>query len=648
MKIKSIRISNILSFEQKDDIDQCQEIVFNEKLNIIIGPNGSGKSNFLEIINHVFRNSLFKSYQYNQTMIQDYKTKVNINLRNTITFQDRVFNIVPNRNSKNNEQKIKLKITLSDDDKQNMVFIHKYKDKINEFIKKYVDQDIVFETVSETEILNCKQIEFTFNKKTNQTVMEIDQLKTPIENYVLKYLQNFNMLQNIILVANYEEGEKWQILKNTFALISGYRNYNAVTLNFSLQPDKQNHLQSQKLQFLNETTRTTSNDEPFVFPYVTTKIGYSYHEERDSKGTKSGNLVDNLQDKTFTDINVSLKNIMKMHLDIKRDNIYTTGGTFRFISDETGDVINPAELSAGEKGIIHFIFCIHGYEIKNGVMIIDEPELHLHPQLQQKYLEMLKQTEKDEKIQFIIATHSPTFITPETIEGVLRFGMENNFTKVTNPEINTDDKILDDKDLVRILNYTNNAKVFFAKKVLMVEGETDEYFFQTFLKKYKPNNSSRGIEFLDIRGTTNYNVWKTFLGKCGIKSYFIGDLDVILSEQLGIINKTTKDTLSNDFHQDPTTQQKIVNDSSYLQNSKKDFINFIKNHNEWHNISSKLSQMESDGIFILKNGELEDYIGHNVKGKLQNVVEFCKNKFETWYASDAKVVEIQNIFSKIV
>jgi len=645
LKIKFIKISNILSFEDKP-IDECQEIIFNDKLNIIIGPNGSGKSNFLEIINLLFRNTLFKSCTYNQDLINASRQDPTVNLRETITIQNRNFNLPSNRDSDNDDEQIKLKITLSDDDKENMIFIQKKRDEINQLIQKYVNQNFVFGSLPEDDIKNCNEVEFSFNNQANRGIMVIEALSTPIENYISTYLQYFNILQNLISIAN-DKGEKWTILKNTFALISGYRNYNAVTLNFTLQSTKQNLLQSQKLQFLNETIRTANNNEPYVFPYVTTKIGYSYHEKRDAEGN-TDDLVETLNDETFTQINKSLKTIMKLRMHIKRDDIYSVGGTFQFISEETGIVINPNELSAGEKGIIHFIFCLHGYEIKNGVMIIDEPELHLHPQLQQNYLDILKQTAEKEKIQFIIATHSPVFVTPETIEGVLRFGLENDFTKVTNPQINTDDKNLDDKDLVRILNYTNNAKIFFSKKVLMVEGETDEYFFQTFLKKYKPNNSSRGIEFLDIRGTPNYNLWKTFLEKCGIKSYFIGDFDVILRKELRIINQTTKDTLSNDFKQDPTTKQNIAKDSNYLQNSKKDFFNFIKNHNEWQSISSKLSQMESDGIFILKNGELEDYIGHNVKGKLQNVAEFCKNKFETWYASDSKVVEIQNIFSKIV
>jgi DNA repair exonuclease SbcCD ATPase subunit len=66
MQIKSIKISNILSFEYKDNIDDCEKISFDTGLNILIGPNGAGKSNFLEILNQIFKTTLFKQCVFNR------------------------------------------------------------------------------------------------------------------------------------------------------------------------------------------------------------------------------------------------------------------------------------------------------------------------------------------------------------------------------------------------------------------------------------------------------------------------------------------------------------------------------------------------------------------------------------------------------
>jgi AAA15 family ATPase/GTPase len=64
MKIKSIGISNALSFAHRNNLATNPDITFdvaetNGSLNILIGPNGSGKSNFVEVLNQVFHKALF-------------------------------------------------------------------------------------------------------------------------------------------------------------------------------------------------------------------------------------------------------------------------------------------------------------------------------------------------------------------------------------------------------------------------------------------------------------------------------------------------------------------------------------------------------------------------------------------------------------
>ena len=72
-------------------------------------------------------------------------------------------------------------------------------------------------------------------------------------------------------------------------------------------------------------------------------------------------------------------------------------------------------LSSGEKQIVYRV----GYLLRNlrgingGVVLIDEPELSLHPLWQEKYLKFLREvffTGTEVSIQFIIATHSPLLL----------------------------------------------------------------------------------------------------------------------------------------------------------------------------------------------------------------------------------------------
>ena len=68
MKIKTLQISNILSFKFHETIENAEKITFEDDLNIIIGENGSGKSTALEVINFLFRRVLYKQYNVNHDL----------------------------------------------------------------------------------------------------------------------------------------------------------------------------------------------------------------------------------------------------------------------------------------------------------------------------------------------------------------------------------------------------------------------------------------------------------------------------------------------------------------------------------------------------------------------------------------------------
>jgi predicted ATP-dependent endonuclease of OLD family len=63
---------------------------------------------------------------------------------------------------------------------------------------------------------------------------------------------------------------------------------------------------------------------------------------------------------------------------------------------------------------------------------------------------------------------------------------------------------------VKILDNTRSTYAFFAKKVLLVEGETDRYFFKALNEEIKPELNQK-ITVLDIIGKPNYEVWKDFM-----------------------------------------------------------------------------------------------------------------------------------------
>ncbi len=121
MKIKSLQISNVLSFAYVDDITSAQKIGFDKNLSILIGQNGSGKSTALEVINFVFRCVLFVPYNRNADLYTK-RTTINVDEKKRILSKIdsvqyyRGFRLDRNYDFEDKEQKIRAVVELDDID----------------------------------------------------------------------------------------------------------------------------------------------------------------------------------------------------------------------------------------------------------------------------------------------------------------------------------------------------------------------------------------------------------------------------------------------------------------------------------------------------------------------------------------------------
>lgn len=75
-----------------------------------------------------------------------------------------------------------------------------------------------------------------------------------------------------------------------------------------------------------------------------------------------------------------------------------------------GNLINISNLSSGELSLFFRFFSLLKLIEDNSLVLIDEPETHLHPKWAQKFMHMLKEIFKSFKVHIIIATHSPFIV----------------------------------------------------------------------------------------------------------------------------------------------------------------------------------------------------------------------------------------------
>ena len=97
-----------------------------------------------------------------------------------------------------------------------------------------------------------------------------------------------------------------------------------------------------------------------------------------------------------------------------------------YFKNSFDELVKIDDLSTGEKEILNKAFYFFVNETKDSVILIDEPEISLHPSWQSYILKLYKNLAQKFNNQIIIATHSPQLIASTPNENLIILTKENN------------------------------------------------------------------------------------------------------------------------------------------------------------------------------------------------------------------------------
>ena len=202
-------------------------------------------------------------------------------------------------------------------------------------------------------------------------------------------------------------------------------------------------------------------------------------------------------------------------------------------------------IGGGDQEVMALTFLLRSVEVS--ILAIEEPETHLHSTLSRIFFKILKGVCENKQI--IISTHSSIFIDTLNLDYAWIFrkeGLETNQYRIQKAEN------------LNIVSYELGIRpsdIFFADRILFVEGSIDKNVYRIWAEKKGIDLISPKISVIPLRGSSKGNrhlkAWNEVTKSIPVSFYIILDNDaksqgdklieegLIESRQISILEKGT-------------------------------------------------------------------------------------------------------------
>lgn len=182
----------------------------------------------------------------------------------------------------------------------------------------------------------------------------------------------------------------------------------------------------------------------------------------------------------------SLEEIRKFFDDffspMKFKDVFIDRSPFQFaISTLLGD-IDIDDLSSGEKEILNIFIRFHQLKPKGAVILFDEADAHLHPDLDRRYLHVIKRL--GEGNQIILTTHSPEMMMAagtESLYTILKEALPNNGNQLI--------RVTEEESLHNALSELMGSRgiISINQRIIFIEGQEASSDREIFEALYPPS-----------------------------------------------------------------------------------------------------------------------------------------------------------------
>lgn len=496
MLIKRVAIENVRSF-----LDRA-ELMLDGPLSIVIGPNGGGKTNLLDTIVIVLRRYLFAS------MYAAHSPTPELPNRYQFRPNDALNNMVLERHSAGagRDQIVEVEVEVTSRDLESMRAMQADAERLTELAsKKYINLNLV-----DAKLWKLEEITVGARFKYRVVNGGLQGVENAGASF-LQYLKNFEMDGSL--------REEFELAPLATPLVYLPVNRSASGFQSNVELAGYNAFETKR-----HSDATSSRSATSIVNLAVGRLAQKYRMllEQDKGIAVSEFRADaNLRELT--------KLLEELGYSWALETINPLKNQYDIRLQKQGSSFLVGSASSGERELLTYLFAIFALNVRDALIIVDEPELHLHPKWQKTLLQLFIRLAQSTGNQFLLATHSPTFVSPESIQYVSRVFSHCQRSHII--RLNTI-VLPEARHLLNIVNSQNNERLFFADEVVLVEGLSDRIFFESVLDRYGRSSSSRSIlEVISVGGKGLFEAYAKVLRACEIRFSIISDLDYV--EQVG-------------------------------------------------------------------------------------------------------------------
>ena len=166
------------------------------------------------------------------------------------------------------------------------------------------------------------------------------------------------------------------------------------------------------------------------------------------------------------------------------------------------------------------------------LLVIEEPESHMHPQMQNAFINHLfAQVENAGGLQCVVTTHSNEIVRLSEIMQLRVLKIENGRCRAVDlrefHEREVKSKTTENRRLFNLLYSINFSDILFADKVIMYEGDTERMYIQALIRERDDLASLRTqyISYVQVGGAYAHIYKPLIVDTLHLKTAIITDID---------------------------------------------------------------------------------------------------------------------------